>query len=55
MVPVHSSEPGPLSSHRYSFSLNIVGFPSPGIFIAMRYNIVYWCMGGLVVYVHSGN
>ena len=29
---------GPLQSHRNSFSLNVVCFPSLGIFIAMRYN-----------------
>ena len=28
-----------LWSHRNSFSMNIVCFPSPGIFMAMRYNI----------------
>ena len=31
-------EPGPLWSHRNSFSLYIVFFSSLGIFIAMRYN-----------------
>ena len=38
LVPAPCCEPGPLWSHRNSFSLYIVCFPSPGIFIAMRYN-----------------
>ena len=38
LVPAPCCEPGPLWSHRNSFSLYIVCFPSLGIFIAMRYN-----------------
>ena len=41
LVPAHCCEPGPLWSHRNSFSLNIVCFPSPGIFIAMHYRMMY--------------
>ena len=38
LVPAPCCEPGPLWSHRNSFSLYIVRFPSLGIFIAVRYN-----------------
>ena len=38
LVPAPCCEPGPLWSHRNSFSLYIVCFPSLCIFIAMRYN-----------------
>ena len=44
LVPAPCCEPGPLWSHRNSFSLYIVCFPSPGIFIPMRYNIYLSCI-----------
>ena len=51
LVPAPCCEPGPHWSHRNSFSLYIVCFPSLGIFIAMRYNTLQTCLSIQLAYI----